>query len=439
MSDIGSPLAPSPHVSLLDLHHKQTSEQRLAAERAAAAKEERAEANGVDHAHQSTAQHLLAVVSTALHSIVGSPAPSPKQLDDSLDSTSSAADAVAGMVLSHPDIPLPPGWSALREALHSLVPETRTVPSLRVDTTDTRALRRGLYAACACMYLPQVVGWTPPDAAVASSKPEVTHTAQDEGNGADPGAINATLSSALEPIMSLRVPSTFEVSVVTGGITNQLYRCSLSTHPGSPVLVRIYGPRTELVIDRSKENEVVDVLSATGQGPRIYGRFENGRMESWLSGSSITPAQMRAPHLSGLIAGALARLHVQDMPFPREPVISSVLHKWNKLASEVSFPDQPKKQKMLEELNFKQVIQATEEYLAALSASSFGSLNEDRLVFAHCDLLSGNIMHDSQDGHDSVALVDFEYSNFNPRGFDFANHFWSVPITDKCWNAAHVE
>lgn len=374
-------------------------------------------------------QHMLAVVSTALHAIIGSPAPSPKTTDASIggfsgEGAAEGADGVSRLAMADdPSIPLPPGWAAARAALHSLTPERRCLPDLRIDTNDTRALRRGLYAACACMYLPQVVGWSP-DAAVASSKPEVKHPAQDATTGTELAAIEA-VTPALEPLMQLRVPSTFEVSVVTGGITNQLYRCALATHPDQPVLVRIYGPRTELVIDRSKENEVVDVLSATGQGPRIYGRFENGRLESWLRGSSTTPAQMREAHLSGLIAGALARLHVQDMPFARDAVIHDVLHKWNRLAADVAFPEDAKKQAQLDELNFPQIVAATEEYLGALAASPFGALTPDRLVFAHCDLLSGNIMFDSEDAHDTVSLVDFEYANFNPRGFDFANHFWS--------------
>jgi len=53
------------------------------------------------------------------------------------------------------------------------------------------------------------------------------------------------------------------------------------------------------------------------------------------------------------------------------------------------------------------------------------------LVFAHCDLLSGNILILQRPGFDPDApdlagpltVIDFEYGAYAPRGFDFGNHF----------------
>lgn len=174
------------------------------------------------------------------------------------------------------------------------------------------------------------------------------------------------------------------------------------------------------MIDRSLENDVVDVLSRNGSGPKIWGRFENGRLESWLLGTSCTPSQMSERHLSSLIAGALAKLHLQPMPFERKPVIENVLHKWSRIASEVAFPDSPTKQQQLNELNLPEILIATRSYLSSIAASHYGSTSP--VVFCHNDLLSGNIMYAPDT--DTVALVDFEYGNYNPRGFDLANHFW---------------
>jgi ethanolamine kinase len=42
-------------------------------------------------------------------------------------------------------------------------------------------------------------------------------------------------------------------------------------------------------------------------------------------------------------------------------------------------------------------------------------------VFAHNDLLSGNIMYDEKS--DVLYLIDFEYSSYSYRGFDISNHF----------------
>ena len=348
-------------------------------------------------------------------------------------------------------LPLPREWSRVRREQLQLPSEKRALPSLRVDTNDPRLLRRGLWLACAVMYLPSVL-----QAEEALSRasdeplPELSFSSL-AGLAASSAAATVAAPTVLERISELRVPHSFEVSVVSGGITNQLYRCSLATHPHAPVLVRIYGPRTELVIDRSKENEVVDVLSVRQQGPRIFGRFGNGRLESWLSGHSLTPAEMREPGMARMIAATLARLHCQSMPFPRSPVIASVLRKWSQIAAEVSFPDNASKQAILDQLNLPEVVRAVEEFLSRVERSYYGS--RSALVFAHNDLLSGNVMYDAGVAASAataaasssaaasspsassapsasaaaavprVFLVDFEYANFNPRAFDLANHF----------------
>ena len=346
--------------------------------------------------------------------LVASPQPSPQHQQSASSAPVDPASA----------LPLPLGWANVRRQQLRLPSEQRMLGALRIDTNDPHLLRRGLWLACAVMYLPRVL-----DAEVALSSAEeadpiVGLTVAAAAVALDPASGSSSVSPPaaspdLEALGDLHVPSSFLVSIVRGGITNQLYRCSLVSHPESPILVRIYGPRTELVIDRSKENEVVDVLSLRKEGPTIWGRFENGRLESWLAGSSLTPAQMREPHLSGLIAATLARLHVQSMPFAREPVVAAVLRKWALVAQEVSFPDDAAKQLLLERLDLSRVIDSTTEYLRAIQASHYGSSSP--VVFAHNDLLSGNIMHDPLE--DSVKLVDFEYGNYNPRGFDFANHF----------------
>ena len=46
-------------------------------------------------------------------------------------------------------------------------------------------------------------------------------------------------------------------------------------------------------------------------------------------------------------------------------------------------------------------------------------LVDSPLVFAHGDLQYGNIMLTEN----KAILIDFEYSDYNPRGFDLANHF----------------
>jgi choline/ethanolamine kinase len=58
---------------------------------------------------------------------------------------------------------------------------------------------------------------------------------------------------------------------------------------------------------------------------------------------------------------------------------------------------------------------------------------ESPIVFCHNDLQYGNIMKTNE----GVIFIDFEYSHYNPRGFDLGNHF-----SEWCYNyhgnAPHV-
>ena len=46
---------------------------------------------------------------------------------------------------------------------------------------------------------------------------------------------------------------------------------------------------------------------------------------------------------------------------------------------------------------------------------------ESPIVFAHNDLLSGNILY--REGDNNLVFVDYEYGGWNYRGFDIGNHF----------------
>lgn len=49
------------------------------------------------------------------------------------------------------------------------------------------------------------------------------------------------------------------------------------------------------------------------------------------------------------------------------------------------------------------------------------SKEDSPVVFAHNDLLLGNILYNSK--RESVVFIDYEYTAFNYQAFDIANHF----------------
>ncbi len=125
--------------------------------------------------------------------------------------------------------------------------------------------------------------------------------------------------------------------------------------------------------------------------------------------------------------------HARDSPAPQD------LDKFLHIAMSVSFPHSPARQAALDALNLPAVAAEIEWLQSVLPSPKNGqgagivaSLARGdprahameyarRVVFAHNDLLSGNILH--VDGEHGVRFIDFEYGDYNYRAFDMANHF----------------
>ncbi len=111
------------------------------------------------------------------------------------------------------------------------------------------------------------------------------------------------------------MPDEFKVVQISGGITNNLFKCEIAGSP--PVIVRVYGAKTEQVIDRHSEEVLCNSLSQNGFGCKIYGRFANGSLEEFLPGSCPTPTGMKEPLLQELIARKLFQMHSLSCPLPK--------------------------------------------------------------------------------------------------------------------------
>lgn len=112
------------------------------------------------------------------------------------------------------------------------------------------------------------------------------------------------------------------VSIVTGGITNALFRvsgfvkCDFSCYNNvlfdprieDSVLVRIFG--AEGMIDRDEETAAYAALCDAKIAYRYLGRFGNGRVEGWLEGfRPLQVTELSIPNISQAIAEKLALLH----------------------------------------------------------------------------------------------------------------------------------
>ncbi|KAM3275366.1 hypothetical protein ACQJBY_043994 [Aegilops geniculata] len=210
--------------------------------------------------------------------------------------------------------------------------------------------------------------------------------------------------------------SCFSISTVSGGITNMLLKVSVKegSDSESSVTVRLYGPNTDLVIDRERELQAIPYLSAAGFGARLLGVFENGVVSSFIHARTLSPSDMKEPRIAAEIAKQLQKFHQVDIPGSKEPQLWNDIFKFLKKASVLKFEDN-EKQKRYETISFREIQDEVKEL------KDLSDLLHAPVVFAHNDLLSGNLM--LNDLEEKLYFIDFEYGSYSYRGFDIANHF----------------
>ena len=109
------------------------------------------------------------------------------------------------------------------------------------------------------------------------------------------------------------------VERLSGALTNAVYVVTppleLMTGPShgkrkpNKLLLRVYGPQVEHLIDREKELGVLRRLARKKIGPRLLGTFENGRFEQFFNAETLTPSNLREPDTSKQIAKRMRELH----------------------------------------------------------------------------------------------------------------------------------
>jgi choline kinase len=132
-----------------------------------------------------------------------------------------------------------------------------------------------------------------------------------------------------------------EVERLSGALTNAVYVVSPppglsqpqsaetgskvnSSKPPPKLLLRIYGPQVEHLIDRENELEILKRLSRKRIGPRMLGTFRNGRFEEYFNATTLKFEDLRVKDTSKQIAKRMRELHegidlldqeIEDGPF----------------------------------------------------------------------------------------------------------------------------
>uniref|UniRef100_H3DKR0 Ethanolamine kinase n=1 Tax=Tetraodon nigroviridis TaxID=99883 RepID=H3DKR0_TETNG len=225
----------------------------------------------------------------------------------------------------------------------------------------------------------------------------------------------------------------FQISIVSGGLSNLLYLCSLPAHVpcvgGEPrqVLLRIYGAILQGVDSLVSESVMFAILAERTLGPKLYGIFPEGRLEQYIPNTRMCTEQLSDPTISSEIAAKLARFHLMVMPFNKEPKwLFGTIDKYLAQVMNLSFVREAHVKK------YKKLMKPLSPLRALLAATP------SPVVFCHNDVQEGNILALEDQAHTSankLMLIDFEYSSYNYRGFDFGNHFceWMYDYTYDQW------
>jgi choline kinase len=113
-----------------------------------------------------------------------------------------------------------------------------------------------------------------------------------------------------------------KVERLSGALTNAVYVVyppqdlpldasnSAQKHKAPPkLLLRVYGPQVEHLIDRENELGILRRLARKKIGPRLLGTFTNGRFEEYFESQTLTAADLRIPDTSKQIAKRMRELH----------------------------------------------------------------------------------------------------------------------------------
>ncbi|KAK2874886.1 hypothetical protein Q8A67_022039 [Cirrhinus molitorella] len=212
-------------------------------------------------------------------------------------------------------------------------------------------------------------------------------------------------------------PNLIRTKFFTDGTTNKLVGCYVEDCLEDVVLVRVYGNKTELIVDRDNELRSFQVLHANGCAPRLYCTFQNGICYEFMEGRALDTQDVRDPVLLRLIAREMARIHAihaHNGCIPKPNLWIKMRKYFSLVATE--FTDQASNARIQQEVPSQEVLEQEmmwmKEHLSQLGSP---------VVLCHNDLLCKNIIHNAKEGH--VRCIDYEYSSYNYQAFDIGNHF----------------
>ncbi|ANQ08382.1 Ethanolamine kinase [Plasmodium coatneyi] len=240
--------------------------------------------------------------------------------------------------------------------------------------------------------------------------------------------------------------------MINGGITNILVKVK-DTSTQSQYLIRLYGPKTDIIINREREKKISCILYDKNISKKIYVFFPNGRIEEFMDGYALSREDIKSPNFQKLIARNLKLLHdinlndslykelqvTQNVPGTRPSFLWNTIWKYFNLLNE----ERKKSCSFDSKANILKLIDFDMLRDSIIEVEKLCKAENSPIVLCHCDLLSSNIINtvetvdslgDPYNGNndgvttpandgENISFIDFEYSCPMERAYDIANHF----------------
>ncbi len=235
-----------------------------------------------------------------------------------------------------------------------------------------------------------------------------------------------------------------EVTRITGGLTNQIYRVKLLKTDESvkrelctDVAIKFYLPKLVANFDaedgeRLNDTIILTILSELGIHPRVFGIFKDGFVQEYVEVSFILiiiqkfiefyslfqhhqfgPEHQKQPELLRIVAHLMAKVHSLQVPIRKNlDALTSAMGRHIDEAYEDG------RMELIKELNLKAFasVDLREEYPRFVDMLANANI---KIVFTHTDFRGSNILV-SKKNPTRILLTDLEYSSYAFRGFDLA-------------------
>jgi len=207
-----------------------------------------------------------------------------------------------------------------------------------------------------------------------------------------------------------------KIDLLTGGITNKLYRVRLSE--GGDYVVRVYGQKTDMFIDRDVEAENIRRMASASITAKLvkYLPEKNVTIVEYIAGSVFKNADFLKVELLEMLVRPIKLIHKAQTRLPKlfDPFEGVV--QLYRVFRDVS-PDYP-------EFDIRGTIDILQRIWG------MAEMRHSDYVPCHNDLLADNFIkaEDSERYPEQVYLIDWEYGGMSTPYYDISDMFQEILV-----------